>query len=426
MTGAAHRSNNSRSLLNTVAKPVTKMGRFMRRFPSRVAYCTPYWNSNTYATLLYRLISGSIVNGKDIDRLQEYLRQYFTVSEVLTYSSGRLALEIALKSVGVTADDEVLIPSFACEGVVQPVLECGAVPVFADIGEALNVTTDTIQHAISKRTRAVVVPHLFGNPAPVREITELCTHLGIKVIDDAAQAMGATFEGDVLGTYGDAGIVSFGNGKICFGTGGGILVTKRSAVAAQARVVELESSSATERAMNALYVLVMRKWRRWFFPLERLSFMHNKSSRATATAYSKHRMANLDAGIALSLLKTLDENIRSRRQRVCAYHELLGQDTRLRLVRHEQGSACLTQPIVMKGPNAKQVVDRLFSKFNDSGFEINKSYTPLHLKRKYQQFQKKPLPYTDQVWENILELPTEPSVSLHDVERISRIIISSL
>ena len=137
-------------------------------------------------------------------------------------------------------------------------------------------------------------------------------------------------------------------------------------------------------------------------------------------------MANLDAGVALSLVKTLEENIKSRRKRVCAYQELLGGESRLGLVKHEKGSACLTQPMVLHGPHAKHIVDRLFAALNDKGFEINKSYTPLHLKHKFQKFQKNRLPYTEHVWESILELPTEPSVSLKDIKRISRIVLSSL
>jgi dTDP-4-amino-4,6-dideoxygalactose transaminase len=109
--------------------------------------------------------------------------------------------------------------------VVPPVLAIGAVPVLADIGAELNVTAETVDAALTKKTKAVIVPHLFGNPADTGAIIDLARGRNIRVIDDAAQALGATIDGRPIGSFGDVGILSFGSEKVCFGLGGGVVVS---------------------------------------------------------------------------------------------------------------------------------------------------------------------------------------------------------
>jgi cysteine sulfinate desulfinase/cysteine desulfurase-like protein len=124
-----------------------------------------------------------------------------------------LALEIALRACDLRPGDEVVIPTFCCTSVVAPILAVGANPVLADVGEELNITLETLQMALTKKSRAIIVPHLFGNPADIESIVDLARARNIRVIDDAAQALGATINGRPAGTFGDAGILSFGSIK---------------------------------------------------------------------------------------------------------------------------------------------------------------------------------------------------------------------
>src|SRR5262245_62628085 len=150
------------------------------------------------------------------------------VEHAIICGSGSLALEIAVRACGVGEGDEVIIPTFCCTSVVPPILAVGACPVLADVGDELNITAETVEAALTQKTRVIVVPHLFGNPAGINSIVNLAHRRDIRVIDDAAQALGATIDGQPVGSFGDFGILSFGREKVCFGLGGGVVVSRQS------------------------------------------------------------------------------------------------------------------------------------------------------------------------------------------------------
>lgn len=193
----------------------------------RVSRAMPFWNGATYQAILHSLISGSVVYGPALSELRSLVIQTLKVEAALLTGSGSLALELALRACGVAPSDEVIIPTFCCSAVVPPILALGALPVLADIDAELNLSVETVDAVITKRTKAVIVPHLFGSPADIKAIVELARGRNICVIDDAAQALGANIDGQSVGSFGDAGIVSFGNEKVCFGLGGGAVVSRR-------------------------------------------------------------------------------------------------------------------------------------------------------------------------------------------------------
>ena len=184
----------------------------------------PYWNGAVYQSMLDSLCSGRVIDGADLDDLRSRLVQELAVEDALLCGSGSLALEIALRACKVERGDEVVIPTFCCTAVVAPILATGATPVLADVGEELNLTVGTVRAVLTQKTRAIIVPHLFGNPADIEGIAELAARKNIRVIDDAAQALGATIHGRPVGSFGAAGILSFGNEKVCFGLGGGMAI----------------------------------------------------------------------------------------------------------------------------------------------------------------------------------------------------------
>ena len=155
----------------------------------------PFWNHETQRNILRCLVSGQVVRGTDLVALRSSYSIYFGVDDVILCGSGSLALELALRTCHLDQGDEVIIPSFCCSTVVAPILAVGATPVLADVGSDLNLTAETVDAARTGRTRAVIVPHLFGNPANIEEIVELGDANNIVVIDDAAQALGATIDG---------------------------------------------------------------------------------------------------------------------------------------------------------------------------------------------------------------------------------------
>ncbi|MBM4298834.1 MAG: aminotransferase class V-fold PLP-dependent enzyme, partial [Deltaproteobacteria bacterium] len=180
------------------------------------------------------LVTGHVVDGPELEQLRSQIVTALDVAEARLCGSGSLALELALRGLGVGAGDEVVLPTFCCTAAVPPILALGATPVLADVGAELNLTVETVQAVLTRKTRALIVPHLFGNPAEIDAIAESVRGEDIFVIDDAAQALGAAIGGRLVGSFGDAGIVSFGAEKVCAGIGGGVLISRQREIAREA------------------------------------------------------------------------------------------------------------------------------------------------------------------------------------------------
>ena len=388
-----------------------------------VPLAVPFWNGDTYRAIGGALLSGAIIDGPDLSALKCSLIGRLGVADAKLCGSGSLALELALRACGAQTGDEVIIPAFCCSAVIPPILALGAVPVLADIGPELNLTAETVAAAITKKTKAIIVPHLFGNPADIESIADLARAKKIRVIDDAAQAFGATIEGQTVGSFGDAGVVSFGDEKVCFGLGGGALISRQPG-----SISDSTGNLPSPRLAPVLTKLAAtqfhRRWRRWTLPLQSVLRREKRADPdVPPVRYGTTGMANLQAAVALSLVQTLDENIAGRRARVDVYRSLLGNEAGLELIPHRAGSACLTQ--VVRVPSKKRGHDTtsaLIAALGDQGFQVQGSYVPIHLLGCFKGCVWDALPQTERVWADLIELPCEPSISLSEVERISSVV----
>jgi dTDP-4-amino-4,6-dideoxygalactose transaminase len=389
-----------------------------------VPLAVPYWNSTTYRAILRSFLTGSLIDGSDLGKLRSLLAETFGVNDAVLCGSGSLALEIALRACNIREGDEVVIPTFCCTAVVAPVLAVGALPVFADVGEELNLTVETVDTALTQKTKAVIVPHLFGNPADINSIVEHVHGKDIRVIDDAAQALGATIAGHSVGSFGDAGVLSFGDEKVCSGLGGGVVISRQQEVLDRCLQVDLEPAMFSMAARGFLSTVIRRRWRRWTLPLQKsLSRTETNSPDSPPTPYRKEIMANLNAAVAFNLMGTLHENIAARRARAHAYQEILGAEQRLALISHRLGSACLSQVVrVLPARRGDDVATRLIDVLASAGYEVQGSYVPIHLLPYYERWTQNSLPYAERVWPDLIELPCEPSVSFDHVERIANIV----
>ncbi len=144
-------------------------------------------------------------------------------------SSGTAALSIALAACGVGAGDEVIVPPFTFIATIEAVLNAGAVPVFADIDETLCLNPEAVKAKITDRTKAVIPVHMCGAMAQIDEIQTICNSRNLILIEDACQALGATFKGKSLGTFGNMGCFSFDPVKtVTCGEGGGVITNEES------------------------------------------------------------------------------------------------------------------------------------------------------------------------------------------------------
>ncbi|MSP41528.1 MAG: DegT/DnrJ/EryC1/StrS aminotransferase family protein [Deltaproteobacteria bacterium] len=392
-----------------------------RSFFPRVPLAVPYWTRETYRDILRCLISGRVIDGPQLGTLRAQIVEQLGVADALLCGSGSLAIELALRACDVREGDEVVLPTFCCSAVVAPVLAVGATPVLADCGGELNLTVATVQAALTQKTKAIIVPHLFGNPAPIVAIIELVRGRNIRVIDDAAQALGATIDGQPVGSFGDAGVLSFGAEKICFGLGGGALLSRREECIQLNSQVSLSAPNFGSELTNFLSTFTWRCLRRWTWPLK--SLLASKSPDSPPAAYRRQAISHLAAVVAASLLRTLVDNISARRASMGLYRELLKNDSRIELIAHGAGSACLTQVIrVLPGHRDDDGAARVIAALRAACYEVQGSYVPIHLMSSFQDCVWDRLPYADRVWADLVELPCEPSVSLAEVERIAAIV----
>src|SRR6266511_1171330 len=186
------------------------------------------------AEALARVVeSERFILGPEVRAFEEELARCLGVGHCVGVANGTDALTIGLRALGVRPGDEVVVPSFTFYATVEAVVTAGATPVFCDVEpETFCVTPEAVRAAVSPRTRAIVPVHLFGNVAPVPELREL----GVPVLEDAAQAVGASLDGVRAGALGDAATFSFFPSKNlpCLGDGGAI-VTDDERVAESAR-----------------------------------------------------------------------------------------------------------------------------------------------------------------------------------------------
>jgi dTDP-4-amino-4,6-dideoxygalactose transaminase len=393
----------------------------------QVALAVPYWNAATYWAILRSVLFGKIVDGPDLSDLRALLIQELGVSNALLCNSGSLALEIALRACDLRPGDEVVIPTFCCTSVVSPIVAIGAHPVLADVGEELNITSETLQPALTKKSRAIIVPHLFGNPADIESIINMARARNIRVIDDAAQALGANIAGRPAGTFGDAGILSFGSEKICFGLGGGVVVSSHQIVS-RSLDVKMDAPQGFPALQNLSSTLLWRRWRRWSLPLQPVLYRGRATDpEMPPEAYRKELMSNLNAAVASTLMRTLYENIAARRARVQKYQILLGSQEGIILVPHQTGSACLTQVVrILPKVNGAERASDLIATLRSAGYEVQGSYIPIHLLAPYRQLAVRSLPRTEAIWADLIELPCEPEVSIEHAEQIASIVKQTL
>jgi 8-amino-3,8-dideoxy-alpha-D-manno-octulosonate transaminase len=158
-------------------------------------------------------------------QLEVALQERLDVRYAHVCSSGTAAVCAALVACGVGAGDEVILPPFTFVADPEAVLLAGAVPVFADIDETLCLDPQAVEQAVTPRTKAVLVVHMCGSMAHIDALVDVCRRHEVTLIEDNAQALGATFRGKALGTFGEAGILSFDYAKTMTCGEGGAVIT---------------------------------------------------------------------------------------------------------------------------------------------------------------------------------------------------------
>jgi len=184
------------------------------------------------------LRSGFLVQGKEVKQFEEKIARYLNVKHAVAVSSGTSALHLALLAYGIGPGDEVIIPDYTFPATANVVELAGARPVFADIDPlTFNIDPKGVETLITKKTKAIMPVHLFGQSADVSPLMRLARKYKLVVVEDAACVLGATYKGRKCGTIGDTGCFSFHPRKVITTGEGGVVVTGNKPVADRLRAL---------------------------------------------------------------------------------------------------------------------------------------------------------------------------------------------
>ena len=239
--------------------------------------------------------------GPHVDGFEQDLASYLGEnSHVAALSSGTASLHLALIILGVKPGDEVICQSFTFAASANPIMYLGATPVFIDSEEQTwNMSPEYLELAIQDRIsrgklpKAIIVVHLYGMPAQMDKIMEISEKYNVPVIEDAAEALGSTYQGRKLGTFGDISILSFNGNKIITTSGGGAMISKNEKWIAKAKFL------ATQARDTAPH------------------YQH------TNVGYN-YRMSNVCASIGRGQMEVLPLRVYQRRKNYTYYKRLLG------------------------------------------------------------------------------------------------------
>jgi len=183
-----------------------------------IPHSRPTLDQEEIAVVARVLSSGYVTQGREVLDFEKELARLVGASGAAAVSSGTAALHLALAALEIGAGDEVIIPSFVCTALLNAIRYVRATPILADINlETFNVDCRDVRRRLTKRTKAVIVPHMFGLPADIDDIVAL----GIPVIEDCAQSLGSCHRGAQTGSFGVMSVFSFYATKvICTGEGG--------------------------------------------------------------------------------------------------------------------------------------------------------------------------------------------------------------
>ena len=188
------------------------------------------FDKKIFNSIKKNIINSAFVGGKDLIDFQKKFSKYLNVKFCLGVANGTDALEIAIRSLSLKKNSEVIVPANTWISTAEAVINNNLNVKFVDIDETHNICIKDLKKKISKKTSAIIIVHLFGNPANINQIKKLSKNKSIKLIEDCAQSHGSEYNKKKTGTFGDISTFSFFPSKNlgCFGDGGCIVTNKKS------------------------------------------------------------------------------------------------------------------------------------------------------------------------------------------------------
>jgi dTDP-4-amino-4,6-dideoxygalactose transaminase len=326
--------------------------------------------------------------GPDLDAFEEQVAELVGVRHAVALSSGTAALHLALIAAGVRRGDTVLVPSFTFAATANAVVYLGARPVFVDsTPDSWNIDPALVAEELRARAgrgdlpRAVIAVDMYGQCADYEPLLDACDRYGVPLIEDAAEALGATYRNRAAGSFGLAGVLSFNGNKIITTGGGGMLVTDDDRVARQARHL---STQAREPVPH----------------YEHRSIGYN------------YRLSNLLAAVGRGQVQRLEQMIAARRATFEFYRAALPGWTFMPIAGYGTPNYWLTCALV-DGDR-----DGLLAALNSRNIEARPAWKPMHLQPVFADCEMRGGDVSADLFRRGVCLPSGSALTEHDRERV--------
>ncbi|MEO0406930.1 MAG: DegT/DnrJ/EryC1/StrS family aminotransferase [Cyanobacteria bacterium P01_A01_bin.135] len=348
------------------------------------------------------LASGQYIKGPPVTQFETRFAHYIGTSDCLACNSGTDALYLALRALEIGPGDEVITSPFTFIATAETISAVGATPVFVDVeADTFNIDLNQIEAAITPRTKAIVPVHLFGQPVDMTKLMAIAQRHGLFVVEDCAQAVGAQWNGQTIGSIGDVGCFSFYPTKNLGAYGdGGAVTTNRSDLAAKMRVLSDHGRTGT--------------------------YYHE-------TIGINSRLDSIQAAILLVKLRHLNQWNTQRRQVAERYSDWLAKAPDIAVPRpiaggysvwHQYTIRIQVQPSSQAGESPR---DRLRQSLREQGV-ISMVYYPIPLNQQpaYRDHSSAPTPVAQRLANTVLSLPMFPELTADQQLQVVHSIKNSL
>jgi len=312
----------------------------------------PLLSGNEKKYLIECIDSGWISSeGPFVKRFEEEFSKKVNRKYGVAVSSGTAALDIAIKTLGLKAGDEIIMPTFTIISCINQIIRSNIKPVLVDSDpHTWNMDVTQIESKVTEKTKAIMIVHIYGLPVDTDPILDIAKKYGLKVIEDAAEMIGQTYKGKPCGSFGDVSVFSFYPNKHITTGEGGMVVTNDEIIA--------------ERA---------KSYRNLCFKPEK-RFVHDELG-------WNYRMTNLQAALGLAQLERLDEFIKKKRWMGRLYTELLKDFDVFQLPLNKTDyseNIYWVYGLVIKNGNNKCNANRFMQKLRNKGIGARPFFYPLH------------------------------------------------
>jgi dTDP-4-amino-4,6-dideoxygalactose transaminase len=361
------------------------------------------------------LSSANYIMGKKVIDLENKFAELVGAKHAISVGNGTDALIIALKSLGIKEGDEVITTPFTFFATAESISAVGAVPVFVDVRkDTFNIDTTKIEEKITNKTKAIMPVHIFGQSADMDEINAIAKKYGLKVIEDACQAVGARYKGKRIGSLGDVACFSFFPTKNlgCAGDGG-IIVTSDDGIATIAKALRTHGSGENgQKAYNLLNNLEENIQKAEnaddtvYNPLKYYNYLIGYNSRLDA----------MQASILLEKIKHIDSWNSKRREIAKQYNNAL-IDTELTLPVISNYNEPVYHMYILQSDSREAIL----SKLKEAGVATGVYYpVPLHLQKVYKDlgYKEGDMPVAEYLSHRTFAIPVYPELTQEQISYI--------